>query len=84
MTRSLVAAGVLLVTLGIVIVGMLAIAKIEPSDRVPLIGEEQGRLDRPARLWSFAGGLALAGGAGCIGLGMNRWRQNGRASAAGR
>jgi hypothetical protein len=83
-TRSLLAAGVLLVSLGIAIFGVLAATRIDRAGRTPLVGEEQGRLDPPSRLWSFAGGLVLAAGAGCIGLGMNQWKQAGRPAPRGR
>jgi hypothetical protein len=28
----------------------------------------------PSRVWPLVAGLSLALGAGCIGIGMNRWR----------
>jgi hypothetical protein len=71
MTRSLVGVGVLLLAIGVAMIAMVVSSRHE---RIPLVGEEQARLDPSSRVWTFAGGLAIAAGAGCIGIGMNRWR----------
>jgi hypothetical protein len=36
---------------------------------------QQGALDARSPIWPVIGGLALAGGAACVGIGMSRWRE---------
>ena len=76
MTRPLVALGVMLAALGVVMLLGLGASRTGP-ERTPLIGEEQARVEPPPRVWVVGGGLLLAAGAACIGLGMNKWRQHG-------
>jgi hypothetical protein len=81
MVRSLVATGVLLIVLGLGILGVLVSGRTDRYDsgQVPLVVEDLSRTSPPSRLWSVVGGLSLAAGAACIGLGVNRWRQVGSA-----
>jgi hypothetical protein len=83
--RRLVGVGVALLVAGALILSYLLLAGtggVPPSESVPLVGEVQGRIDPPTRLWSILAGFALASGAACVGIGMNRW--NARASTSPR
>ena len=83
MNRRLVGVGVVLLVAGALILSYLLLAGtsgVPPSESVPLVGEVRGRIDPPTRLFSILAGLALASGAACVGVGMNRW--NARASTS--
>jgi hypothetical protein len=78
MTRSLLAAGALLIVLGVVLLASM-LSRPRQDEVAPLIGEEQAQLfTPPSRVLTMLGGLSLAAGLGCVGLGMNRWRQTSR------
>lgn len=83
MNRRLIGIGVVLFIAGALLLSYLLLSGtsgVPPSDSVPLIGEVRGRLDPPTRLWSVLAGFALASGAACVGVGMNRW--NARAATS--
>jgi hypothetical protein len=76
-TRSLLVAGVLLLAIGAGMLGMVLFDRPNPYGDAatrPLLVEEESE-GVPSRLWSVGGGLSLAAGAACVGLGLNRWRQ---------
>jgi hypothetical protein len=80
-TRSLLLAGGALILVGLLIVaGMLS--RPQQEELAPMVGEEQSQLfTPPSRVMMVVGTLSLAAGFGCIGLGMNRWRQANRRAA---
>jgi hypothetical protein len=77
MIRSLVAVGAGLVVLALVIFGFMINAQTDPtvSPDTTFAERQQGALDARSPIWPVIGGLALAGGAACVGIGMSRWRE---------
>jgi len=84
MNRPLVGTGILLVLIGLVALGIVALSRPSPYNNpsgndgsgkpsAPLVGESQGALNPRSRALPVIGGLAVAAGAACIGIGMNRW-----------
>lgn len=75
----LIALGVALVLVGIVALGMAARDRADETrvgapvyDAIPA---EHVNPNHLTILWPVVGGLSLAVGAACIGIGMNRWKR---------
>jgi hypothetical protein len=84
MNRPLILLGAALILIGALVLGMTAFSRAGGSEnRVPGIGEDQGRAGAPGEAWIFVSGLTLAAGAACVGVGMNRWRHNHGATPPG-
>jgi hypothetical protein len=77
MIRSLVAFGAGLVVLSLVIFAFMINARIDATvtQNQTFAERQQGALDARSPIWPVIGGLALAGGAACVGIGMSRWRE---------
>ncbi|HVT46192.1 MAG TPA: hypothetical protein VHD57_00270 [Vicinamibacterales bacterium] len=77
MIRSLVAFGAGLVVLALVIFAFMINARIDATvtQNQTFAERQQGALDARSPIWPVIGGLALAGGAACVGIGMSRWRE---------
>jgi hypothetical protein len=76
MIRGLVIGGAVLVGIGVVVLALLLPAGHTPVAPIGAPIEMPGSTAAPpSRLWSIVAGLMLAGGAGMIGIGMNRWRR---------
>jgi hypothetical protein len=77
MIRSLVAFGAGLVVLALVIFAFMINARVDATvTRNQTFAErQQGALDARSPIWPVIGGLALAAGAACVGIGMSRWRE---------
>ena len=74
MNRAMVLAGAALVVAGAVMLAMLLSHAATPVS--PIAAPDLSlQSAAPSRLWPILIGLTLAGGAGLIGIGMNRWRQ---------
>jgi hypothetical protein len=76
--RSFLATGVLLVLLGVGLLGYVVVSRpdLHQTSDTSLVGDQQGvQAAPPSRFWALAAGLSLAVGAGCIGVGMNRWKR---------
>ena len=58
----------------IVLAVMLASGgRVVRSDDITATISEQAEHQPPSRAWAILAGISLAVGAGCIGIGMNRW-----------
>lgn len=73
----LILVGAVLAVFGaIVLVVMLSSGgRIQTSHDSTATIREQSEQRPPSRAWSILAGISLAVGAGCIGIGMNRWRE---------
>lgn len=79
MNRNLIVGGAALVGIGAILLIMLFASGSTPD--VPgaaTAGASFFSIDPPSRLWAILIGLTMAVGAGMIGIGMNRWKGQGR------
>jgi hypothetical protein len=66
--------GALLALFGAIVLAVVLVrGRAEPVESAPAI-QQEAQTTPPSRIWPVVAGLSLALGAGCIGLGMNRWR----------
>jgi hypothetical protein len=66
--------GVVLALFGAIVLAVVLLQAREPSVETPQVIQQDAKTEPPSRLWPIVAGLSLAVGAGCIGIGMNRWR----------
>jgi hypothetical protein len=72
----IVIGSVLAVFGAIVLAVMLASGgRVVRSDDITATIGERSEQQRPSPAWSILAGISLAVGAGCIGIGMNRWTE---------
>lgn len=72
----IVIGSVLAVFGAVVLVIMLASGgRVVRSDDITATIGEQAEHQSPSPAWSILAGISLAVGAGCIGIGMNRWSE---------
>ncbi len=77
MTRSFLAAGLVLIALGLGAMSMVLAVRPTATEPAPIAVDES---PRSQQVWIVIGGLALAAGGGCLGLGMNRWTAHRRSA----
>ena len=67
--------GALLALFGAIVLAVVLVRGNAPDvqESSPAIHRE-AQASSPSRVWPLVAGLSLALGAGCIGIGMNRWR----------
>jgi hypothetical protein len=67
--------GALLALFGAIVLAVVLVRGRAPhvEDSLPAI-QQEAQTTAPSRVWPLVAGLSLALGAGCIGIGMNRWR----------
>lgn len=75
MIRGLIVVGTALVVAGASVLWWLLFAIPSPEFAGTPGQVMTAAADPPSRLWPLVAGLALAAGAACIGVGMNRWYQ---------
>lgn len=66
--------GVVLALFGAIVLAVVLFQAREPNVETPQAIQQDARTEPPSRVWPIVAGLSLAVGAGCIGIGMNRWR----------
>ena len=77
MTKSFLAAGLVLIALGLGALGMVLAVAPTVAEPAPIAVDDS---PRSQQAWIVIGGLALAAGGGCLGLGMNRWTAHRRSA----
>ena len=67
--------GALLALFGAILLAVVLVRGRAPheNESAPALRQE-AQSSAPSRVWPLVAGLSLALGAGCIGIGMNRWR----------
>jgi hypothetical protein len=71
--RPLLWAGTVLIVAGVLVIALTRAASdamLEGREPSPMVDDGLGA---PSRVWSVVGGVTIALGAACIGIGMNRW-----------
>jgi hypothetical protein len=67
--------GALLALFGAVVLTVVLVFGRQPQGETSTEAiQREATTDSPSLVWPIVAGLSLAIGAGCIGIGMNRWR----------
>ena len=67
--------GALLALFGAIVLTVVLVSGRQPQDETsPQAIQREATTNPPSLVWPIVAGLSLAVGAGCIGIGMNRWR----------
>jgi hypothetical protein len=65
--------GALLALFGAIVLTLVLAMDRQPADPPAETVQRAAATAPPSRVWPIVAGLSLAIGAGCIGIGMNRW-----------
>ena len=66
--------GALLALFGAILLAVVLVRGRVPQENEPAPAIQHEAQGAPSGVWPLVAGLSLALGAGCIGIGMNRWR----------